>query len=305
MRATISRAFAGTMLVCALAAPTLAQEPMQVREQAQDLAQAPDLRGSVADEAAPPLSAEQIAALGNALMFDPAALTAAAPSKPLRLPSLSDPRALDMSQSDKPDGSRALAIKKPLLADPTWDARVGADVGIRSRADDVYRQGKLPVVRDAGDSGAAWASVGVQNLATVDARVDPANDQGKLGTTIKHSIPLGKNYAVTLQNTYSVTETLSASTSAPGDLPLMATPAPSAAPATQVWGNEKLAKFDLLSTGTTLAAGLNSVSTDPVTHNKFSAEQKIYGPLRVTTAVSDLGQPVPTKSITAGFKLNW
>jgi len=301
MRATISRAFAGTVLVSALVAPALAQEQAQApaQEQAQDLA------GSPADATTTPLSAEDSAALGNALMFDPAVLATTMPSKPLRLPSLSDPRALDVSHSDKPDGSRALAIKKPLLADPTWDARVGADVGIRSRADDVYRQGKLPVVRDAGDSGAAWASVGVQNLATVDARVDPANDQGKIGTTIKHSIPLGKNYAVTLQNTYSVTETLSASTSAPGDLPLMATPAPSAAPATQVWGNEKLAKFDLLSTGTTLAAGLNSVSTDPVTHNKFSAEQKIYGPLRVTTAVSDLGQPVPTKSITAGFKLNW
>ena len=61
----------------------------------------------------------------------------------------------------------------------------------------------------------------------------------------------------------------------------------------------------MLSTGTTLAAGLTSTSTDPVTHNKLSAEQKLYGPLHVTTAVSDLGQPVPNKSITAGFKLNW
>ena len=237
-------------------------------------------------------------------MFDPADLAATGANKPLRLPSLSDPRALDVSHSDKPDGSRAMAIKKPLVADPTWDARVGADVGLTAQTDERYRQGKLPTAREGSGNGTAWASVGVQNLATVDARLDPTN-QGRIGTTIKHSIPFGQNYAVTLQNTYSVTEMLNASSSAPGEVPMMAMPAPGAAPATQIWGNEKIAKFDVLSTGTTFAAGVNTTSTDPVTHNKFSAEQKIYGPLRVTTAVSDLGQPVPNKSISAGFKLNW
>jgi hypothetical protein len=37
----------------------------------------------------------------------------------------------------------------------------------------------------------------------------------------------------------------------------------------------------------------------------LSAEQKLYGPLHVTTAVTDLGQTTSNKSITAGFKLNW
>ena len=81
--------------------------------------------------------------------------------------------------------------------------------------------------------------------------------------------------------------------------------APAGQPTPQVWGNEKLAKFDVLPTGTTLAAGLASTSLDPVTHNKFSAEQKLYGGLHVTTAVTDVGQPVSNKSISAGFKLNW
>jgi hypothetical protein len=73
----------------------------------------------------------------------------------------------------------------------------------------------------------------------------------------------------------------------------------------QAWGNEKIAKFDILPTGTTLAAGLASTSTDPVTHNTLSADQKLYGPLHVTTAVTDVGQTTSSKSITAGFKLNW
>ena len=86
----------------------------------------------------------------------------------------------------------------------------------------------------------------------------------------------------------------------------MALPQASAGPAPQpVWSNERGVKFDILPTGTTLAANLVSASNDPVTHNTLSAEQKLFGPLHVTTAVSDLGEATVNKSITAGFKLNW
>jgi hypothetical protein len=40
-------------------------------------------------------------------------------------------------------------------------------------------------------------------------------------------------------------------------------------------------------------------------HNTLSAEQKLFGPLHVTTSVSDLGEATVNKSITAGFKLHW
>ena len=296
MRATTARVLMCTMVVGAFAAPALAQDaPALVQE---------DLRPAI-DANQTPLSAEETATLGNALLFDPATLTASAPAKPLRLPSLLSPPSLDVNHTDKPDGSTTIVVKKPLATD--WDTNVGADLGLGAQQPtDGYRPGQpLPGSRDAGGSGAAWASVGVPNFASVDARVDPSKDQSKLGTTFKQSIPVGSQFAVTLQNTYSVTETLGAQTPGPSDLPLMALPAPGAPPTLQIWGSEKLAKFDVLSTGTTLAAGLNSTSIDPVTHNKLSADQKLYGPLHVTTAVSDLGQPVPNKSITAGFKLNW
>ncbi|MGB9259627.1 MAG: hypothetical protein WCB55_05600 [Pseudolabrys sp.] len=48
-----------------------------------------------------------------------------------------------------------------------------------------------------------------------------------------------------------------------------------------------------------------SASNDPVTHNTLSAEQKLYGPLQVTTAVTDFGQTSSSKGISAGFKLHW
>jgi hypothetical protein len=93
---------------------------------------------------------------------------------------------------------------------------------------------------------------------------------------------------------------------APANVPLAAAPAAAASePQPHVWGHANSARFNILPTGTTLAAGLSSSSIDPVTHNTLSAEQKLYGPLHVTTAVTDLGQPGESKSVSARFKLTW
>ena len=249
-----------------------------------------------------PLSAEEAAALGLALQFGPSRNATAA--KPLRLPSLTRP-SLDISGADKPDGSATVVVKQPLATD--WDAKIGADLGLGATAPDFYQPNRpLPGTSTRG-SGAAWATVGVlPDLATVDARVDPAADQGRLGTTFKHSIPIGGALTVTLQDSYAMTENFGTAAAAPAGMPLTsAPPIPAAQPVPQIWGNEKAAKFDILSTGTTFGAKLASNSADPVTHNTLSAEQKLYGPLRVTTAVTDIGQPVSNKSISAGFKLHW
>ena len=82
-------------------------------------------------------------------------------------------------------------------------------------------------------------------------------------------------------------------------------PTAAAPGSSQVFGNERSVKFNILPTGTTLGAGLTSVSNDPITHNTFSAEQKLYGPLQVTTTVTDFGQITSSKSISAGFKVHW
>jgi hypothetical protein len=241
------------------------------------------------------LSAEDRALLANALVFDPGAVMEA-PMKSLRVPGAKS--GYDVTRTQKPDGSTTVVVKQPFQTE--WSNSFGADLAPSQRAVDL----PLPTDRDNGlPPGAAWASVGVPNLASVDARVDPANEQGKLGTTLKHSVPLGNRFAVTLQNTYSVTETLS-QPAGPADLPLMSLP--TGAPAqSQVFGNEKAVKFNILPTGTTLGAGVVTASNDPTTHNTFSADQKLYGPLHVTTTVSDVGQTTTTKSLTAGFKLNW
>ena len=290
-------------LVCALAdAPAAAQDASGTAD-ATALPPA-TLTDAANPQAYLPLTPDESAALGNALLFEPANLASSKPAKPLRLPSLNDPDKLDISHAEKPDGSRTLVVKQPLVNE--WDAKVGADLSLAAAQSDGYRPGKpLPVMGGSQDSGAAWASVGVPNLATVDARVDPSNELGKVGTTFRHSIPVGRKFSVTLQNSYSVTETFSPPTTAPPDVPLMTAPAATTPPTPQVWGSQKAVKFDILTTGTTFGAGLTTASNDPVTHNTLSAEQKLYGPLHVTTAVTDFGQPTTGKSITARFKLNW
>ncbi|HKA77699.1 MAG TPA: hypothetical protein VKD19_11390 [Pseudolabrys sp.] len=275
----------GTLAFAAL--PAFAQEPAQKSD------------GTLVPEAQ--LSPEESAILGNALVFDPTAL-ATPPKKPLRFPGLTD-KGYDVTRTDKLDGSTTVVVKQPLNTE--WINSVGADLAPSNTGASSAYDRPLPATRDGfGSSGAAWASLGVQNIGSVDARVDPSNEQGKIGTTLKQSIPFGSRFAVTVQDTYSVTDTLGQPTG-PSDLPLMALPSGAAPATSQVYGNEKAVKFNILPTGTTLGAGVTTASNDPVTHNTISAEQKLYGPLQVTTAVTDFGQTTSSKSITAGLKLHW
>lgn len=249
-----------------------------------------------------PLSADESAMLSRALAFDPASLRASA-AKPLRGRSLQKAPGFAVSRSNRPDGFSAVTVKQPLRADldtVELNANVGADVNFAPPPATVYRPGAPPpgTATDDVGSGAAWASVGMSNLATVDARVDPTGDRGRLAGTLRHSLPVGKKMSVTLEDSYSVSDTLSAS-------PDTAAASSATAAPTQVWDNQKSVKLAIKPTATTFSAGVFTASNDPVTHNTLSAKQKLFGPLHVTTAVTDLGEPSENKSISAGFKLNW
>jgi hypothetical protein len=243
-----------------------------------------------------PLTPEESTILGNALIFDPAAL-ATPPKKPLRLPGSGT--GYDVTRTENVDGSSSVVVKQPLQTE--WSNSVGANLGASNASRNALAQ-PLPTTRDNTPSGAAWVSLGVPNVGSVDARVEPSGEQGKFGTTLKRSIPFGGQFAVTLQDTYSVTEMRGQPSS---DIPLMRLPSSAAGTAPQVFGNESALKFNILPTGTTLGAGVTTASNDPVAHSTLSAEQKLYGPLQVTTAVTDFGQAGSNKSITAGFKLHW
>lgn len=207
-------------------------------------------------------------------------------------------------RTDKPDGSSAVTVGRDVPLD--WDTKVGVDVSVAPDA-----PANPPIDRllrkpgpDNG-SGAAWGKVALPNpdlplswdKATVEARIDPSNDQSKLGTTLSRSVPLGANFSMTLQNSYSVIQPL------PRDVPdALAIGQPATMPS---WGTERSVQLRVAPTDTTFAVGTATTSTDVNWHNKLSAEQKLFGPLSITGAVSDPGTAESSKSISAGFKTRW
>lgn len=250
----------------------------------------------------PPLTAEESDQLAATLQFDAAA--ARKPVRSLKLPSLSQPASVDVTRSDLPDGSSTYTVKRAL---PTLDAKVGADLGTGAAASPYYVPDR-PITSADRNSGAAWASVDVDSLASVDARVDPTVDQGRLATTLHRSVPIGRHLSLTVQNSSGITQSLSTpSATAPAGLPVMTLPVATdtAAGATQVWDDQPSVKVDVLSTGTSFSAALARNSADPVVHNRIGADQRLYGPLHVNTAVADIGEPTESRSIGAAIKLNW
>jgi hypothetical protein len=256
----------------------------------------PDASAANTDGA--PLSAETQAALRDALMFDPSLWMNAKPVSPRTSSQKNSGHDLDWNRTDKVDGSSAVTVKKPLPLE--WDAKIGADIGLAPTFDSSYQPDKSPLLTKGQNSGATWASIMVPGGASIDARLDPSKDQSKLGTTLSRSVPFGGAYSVTLQNTFAVTETLGSAPNAP---PAAGSTQPGA-PA-QVWSNDRLVKFNFLSTGTTIAAGTSNSNAYSSTRSKFSAEQKLFDGLNITTSVTDVGAPTASKSITAGYKWKW
>jgi hypothetical protein len=278
---------------------------------AQDVRIAAPAPSSAAADAQQPLTSEEGEMLGRALMFDPAALAGDKPPRTLKLPGRPKAAGLDVKNTDRPDGSSSVAVKQPLAIDSV-DSNVGADVNLAAQPPSIYQpRGPLPgsAINDKG-SAAAWASVGLPNLASVDARLDPANDQGKIGGKLSHAVPVGKDFSVTLEDSYSVTESLSPGATAVAPATVSSTlaappPATTTPGSGQVFDNSKSVKFTVAPTGTSFGAGWSTTSNDPVAHHTLSADQKLVGPLHVTTSVTDVGQPTENKTIAAGFKLNW
>ena len=216
------------------------------------------------------------------------------------------------SRTDKPDGSSALTVGRRLST--PWETKVGADVGLAApsaitASDHLARGG----VAEDRSSGAVWGNLTMPGLTmpglrplgfdktSVEARVDGGKDEGKLGATLSRSVPINQDLSVTLQNSYSVKQSLA--TSAMG-VPHTANIPDNAAPA-PAWGVEQTVRLNVDPSGTTFSAGAGSSTVDSQWHNKLSVEQTLVGPLKLTTSIEDAGTTTPTKSITAGFKRTW
>jgi hypothetical protein len=231
------------------------------------------------------------------LNVDASTLTTA-PASRLRLP----PQAggeMSWSSRDKPNGSAAVTVKQPLS--PFWDARAGADMTVTRQPPATMSELLSEKLANGGNapqsSGAAWAAVtapgagAIWDKTAIEARVDPSQDQSRLGTSLSKSLPLNEQYSLTLQDGYNLTQQGTA-------------PVPGIS-GRSVYQTEQSAKLSIVDTGTSLIAGQTLSSADDKWLRKLGAEQKLFDGASISASVGETPQGMTNKSLTAGFKRSW
>jgi hypothetical protein len=206
---------------------------------------------------------------------------------------------MSWSSRDKPNGS-AVSVKQPVS--PFWDTKIGADMTV-TRQPTTMSELLSEKAANGGNapqsSGTAWAAAtapGVGSIwdkTAIEARVDPGQDQSKLGTSLSKSLPLNEQYSLTLQNGYNVIQQ--------GVMPL---PGSTARPLRN-YQTEQSAKLSIADTGTSFMAGQTLSSADDKWLRKVGAEQKLFDGVSISASVGETPQGATNKSLSAGFKRSW
>ncbi len=206
------------------------------------------------------------------------------------------------SSKHKPNGSAALSVKQPVS--PFLDTRVGADMTVVDQSQtltssDLLRQKFSTDAPPSQSSGTAWAAITAPGVASiwdktaVEARLDPSQEQSKLGTSLSKSLPLNEQYSLTLQNGYNVVQQ--------GVVPV---PGIVGRPVRN-YQTEQSAKLSITDTGTSFIAGQTLSSADDKWLRKIGAEQKLFGDVSISGSIGETAQGTSNKSLTAGFKHSW
>jgi hypothetical protein len=244
-----------------------------------------------------------------------ASTLATSPASKTRSPQAAASSETSWSSKDKSNGAAAVSVKQSLS--PFWDTRIGADMTVARQptapttsellSEKLANGGNAPQ-----SSGTAWAAVtapGVGSIwdkTAIEARVDPGQDQSKLGTSLSKSLPLGEQYSLTLQNGYNVIQQGHSSLPCADCVHLSAVPVPGIAsrPARN-YQTEQSAKLSIADTGTSFIAGQTLSTTDDKWLRKIGAEQKLFDGVSITGSVAETAQGATNKSLTAGFKRSW
>ncbi|QWG26105.1 hypothetical protein KMZ93_22100 [Bradyrhizobium sediminis] len=224
------------------------------------------------------------------------------PAAKARLPKAAGGTDMSWTAKDKSNGAAEVSVKQPLS--PFWDARIGADMTVVDQPQtltsaDLLRQKFSSDGQPSQSSGTAWAAItapGVGSIwdkTAIEARVDPSQEQGKLGTSLTKSLPLGEQYSLTLQNGYNIIQQ--------GIVPV---PGIAAHPV-RSYETEQSAKLSIADTGTSLTAGQSLSSTEDKWLRKIGAEQKLFGGVTINGSIGETALGTSNKSLTAGFKHSW
>ena len=207
---------------------------------------------------------------------------------------------MSWSSTDKPNGASAVSVKQPLS--PFWDTRIGADMTVTRQPQTMSELLTEKAENGGGQpqsSGTAWAAVSAPGVGSIwdktaiEARVDPSQDQSKVGTALSKSMPLSEQYSLTLQNGYNVIQQ--------GVVPV---PGIAARPL-RSYGTDQSAKLSITDTGTSFSAGQTLSSTDDKWLRQVGAEQKLFDGVSISGSISETPLGAINKSLTAGFKRSW
>ena len=216
-----------------------------------------------------------------------------------RTATLNPGESMNWSSNNKPNGAEAVSVKQSVST--FWDTRVGADMTV---AHEPTTMSELLADRANGgnpqqSSGTAWAAVTapgagpIWDKTSVEARVDPSQDQSKLGTTISKQVPITDQTSLTLENGANVTQ--QGVVTGPGI----------AARPNRSYDTEQSAKVSNGDTGTSLTAGQTLSTSDDKWLRRIGAEQKVFGGVTVSGSIGETVQGATSKSIGAGYKSSW
>ena len=205
------------------------------------------------------------------------------------------------SANQKANGVSHVSVKQSIS--PFLDTRVGADMTVARQgtlttsellSEKLANGGSLPQ-----SSGTAWAAISAPGVGSiwdrtaVEARVDPGQEQSKLGTTLSKSLPLSEQYSLSLQNGYNVIQQ--------GIVPV---PGIISRPARN-YETDQTAKLSVTGTGTSFIAGQTLSTADDKWLRKIGAEQKLFDGVTISGSIGETAQGTANKSFSAGFKRSW
>jgi hypothetical protein len=261
---------------------------------------APDTPAMEADAAATADDSDIKELDWSQLNVDASTLTNSPGSKARLAPRAGTAENMTWSSLEKPDGSSALSVKQPVS--PFWDTRVGADMTVVRQPTTMSELLAERATNGGGEpqsSGSAWAAItapGVNVIwdkTAVEARVDPAQEQSKLGTSLSKSVSVNEQYSVTLQNDYNLIQQ--------GIIPV---PGIISHPS-RSYETEQSAKLSIADTGTSFSAGQTLSSADDRWLRKIGAEQKLFGGVSISGSIGETALGTTNKSLTAGYKQSW
>lgn len=199
--------------------------------------------------------------------------------------------------SQEKDFGSAVSVKQPIS--PFLNTQVGADMTVVRQPQtlaELLAEKATNGGNEPQSSGTAWASASAPGVGsiwdktTVEARIDPSQDQGKVGTSLSKSLTLSEQYSLSLQNGYIMTQGFAPTPGSAGH---------------SIYGTEQSARFGITDTGTSFSAGQSLSTADDKWLRKIGAEQKIVGGVNISASIAETPLGISNKSVTAGFKQSW